>query len=78
MSVPEGICVDLETSFAQEVNPAQNDVMQLNKDLAHEIGSYDGTNYYYNGYNNLIVYKVFILNQIRYHYLKVMIYFMLA
>ena len=39
----------LETSFAQEVNPSQNDVLQLNKDLAHEIGSYDGSNYYFNG-----------------------------
>jgi hypothetical protein len=40
----------LETSFAQEVNPNQNDVLQLNKDLAHEIGSYDGSNYYFDGY----------------------------
>ncbi len=40
----------LETSLAQEVNPSQNDVLQLNKDLAHEIGSYDGSNYYFDGY----------------------------
>ena len=40
----------LETSFAQETNPNQNDVLQLNKDLAHEIGSYDGSNYYFDGY----------------------------
>lgn len=35
-----------ETAFDLETQPDQDEVLQLNKDLAHEIGSYDGTNYF--------------------------------
>ena len=39
-----------ETEFDLATYPDQDSVMQLNKDLAHEIGSYDGSNYYFDGY----------------------------
>ena len=45
-----------ETAFDLETQPAQDSVLQLNKDLAHEIGSYDGTNYFFDGYMSHIIF----------------------